>query len=73
MQLKILSLIVARSSGVRKSDRTIGNNFTSREIVRWIFNEGECGDVSNVFETDKSYMLLFCLQVKRTMISFSRE
>lgn len=52
------SLIVARSSGVRKSDRTIGNNFTSREIVRWIFNEGNVGDVSNVFETDKSYVVV---------------
>jgi len=52
------SLIVLSSSGLRKTDKSISRNINAREMVRWIFNEGEIGQVSEVMEADKAFIVV---------------
>lgn len=51
------SLNVLNIEGIQKNDRRIGRLSDARQLVQWLFRDGEPGDVSNVFELENTYVV----------------
>ncbi|MEM7548112.1 MAG: SurA N-terminal domain-containing protein [Bacteroidota bacterium] len=51
------SLSVRTAQKLNKNQDRVNNLNDAREIVRWTFNDGEVGQVSDVFELDASYVV----------------
>lgn len=51
------SITVYSADDIYANDRRINNIANGREIVRWMYNEANVGDVSPIFETDDEYVV----------------
>jgi peptidyl-prolyl cis-trans isomerase D len=51
------SVEVQTAANVTPNDRSAGSLGDAREVIRWLYNEGSAGKVSQVFELDDQYVV----------------
>ena len=52
------SLTIMQAPRLGKADKSINDLLNTREIVRWVFNDANVGDVSEVFELENKYVVV---------------
>jgi len=51
------SLLILSANKIKKNDRSINNLNNARQVVRWLYNDAERGEVSPVFEVGNNYVV----------------
>lgn len=57
-QSKEAGLNIVPVERIQKNDRNVGKLDNARQIVQWLFRDGDVGDVSDVFELEGAYVVV---------------